>query len=244
MPDLHLEIIDISFSGYPDGEAPIIKRIEASVEGERHPIAELAVIREKDCWRITHVGTLEKWRGQGVARQMLDYARTQLGDVIHSQSLAPDGEGWAAAVEGPPKLSLELLCGANDVDPSHPGYFDPSEQMTHPSQERAKQLLEAHHIHVDINGHRDHGISYSDAYVRCHPHQLKQVAQILDEVGHPGDILDVNVDLTPGEIQMVREQAQVHGWIIEGLSPELSALDQSQELQSLPSQADNNHGIR
>lgn len=112
-------------------------------------------------------------------------------------------------------LSLELLCGASDVDSLHQGYFDPTVNEVHPGQLKVKQLAEPLGMTVDVSPSLQDNVWYSDAYVRFNPEQIDQLVSILRQADHPGDILDIYGQLTPEQEKHVLNVAQQQGWRIE-----------------------------
>lgn len=111
-------------------------------------------------------------------------------------------------------LRLELLCGASNVDPEHPAYWDGS-TLTHPKQNLVEQLATERGIGSCVQPGDPVGV-YSDAYLYFRPDQLEDVVAVLAEAGWPGDILDIEGELTPEEEQLVRTVADREGWYVEG----------------------------
>lgn len=223
---LSMKIVTVAFQAPDSMQMPNIRRIEAHVPGEPNEIADLACTERDGYWQITHVGVNEKWRGNGLGQMMLDHARAELGLVLHSQSatgMSRDGRRWAARVDAAPPLSLELVCGASDVGREHPGWFDPTQSLTHPGQMQVQAMLADDLIDVQVSGHAERGVYYSDAYVRCHPWQLAKVAQILEAAGHPGDILDINDAISAPELELVEQISADQGWTVER-RPDLTPL--------------------
>ena len=115
-----------------------------------------------------------------------------------------------------PPLSLELICGQSTVHQDHPGYFDASENMTHPLQEEIIQLASEYGIDGRVEGSFQDDSFYSDAYLYFYPKDIEIVEKILNDVGYPGDILDVEVDaLSQIDMERVRAFAHRNGLSIE-----------------------------
>jgi hypothetical protein len=117
--------------------------------------------------------------------------------------------------DGYPPLSLELICGQTGVDPEHYGYWEGPEggELYHPKHQQVKDEARKHGIQVNVSSHADDGMYFSDAYVKFHPHQIDTVANILKQVGHPGDILDIG-PLSPDQHRHVLDRAKQEGWVI------------------------------
>lgn len=111
-------------------------------------------------------------------------------------------------------LRLELLCGASNVDPEHPAYWDGT-SLTHPKQDYVEQLATEKGIGSCVQP-GDPPFIYSDAYLYFRPDQIEDVVAILTEAGWPGDILDIEAALTPEEERQVRAVADREGWYVEG----------------------------
>lgn len=105
-------------------------------------------------------------------------------------------------------LSLELLCGSDEVDPEHAGYLPVAIEK----QNLIKELLAPEGIEVRVQSTFGHGSTFSDAYVYFEQDQIPLVIQAIREAEYEGDILDVNVGTLDTRSE---EMAISEGWTVE-----------------------------
>jgi len=154
----------------------------------------------------------QAWRIQGKIEELgVDTTAILLASDHVRREPAPVLAGCKLAQGREYPLSLELLCGASDVEEDHPGFFDPGDS-THPKHEEIKGLAEPLGMVVDITGSIQDGTSHSDAYVRFSPDQIEQLVGILRQVGFEGDILDIYIRLSPKDEKKVLQVAYREGW--------------------------------
>lgn len=108
----------------------------------------------------------------------------------------------------PASLSLELLCGSDEVDPEHAGYLPVAIEK----QNLIQELLAPAGIEVRVQSTFDHGSEFSDAYVYFEPEQMPLVIAAIREAEYEGDILDVNVGILDPETEAL---AIAEGWTVE-----------------------------
>ena len=117
--------------------------------------------------------------------------------------------------EMPMDLRLELLCGATNVDPGHPGFFEFDGINPHPKHAEVKAWADEAGITCSVSASTEHGEHFSDAYLYFEAWRVPEVVAALNRIDFPADILDVPEGLNAEDKELATELAESQGWTVE-----------------------------
>jgi len=123
--------------------------------------------------------------------------------------------GWSSkyATDTDYPVRVEMICGSNEVDKGHPGYWSgmTDEHWAHPGHERLQEACKKRGLGSFVEPSNQGGTWFSDAYAYAHGHQLDDLDAAITESGHPADDMTVYGPISDEHFQKAKQVADKHG---------------------------------